>query len=307
MRCLIVGLGNQGRKRQTGVGQDLMATVDPVVDGASHRAIDDVPVDAYDAALVCTPENVKVSTVRYLLERRKHVLVEKPLLASNEELLGLDTLARVARVACYTAYNHRFEPQINRLKQALLTDALGKLYLAKFYYGNGTARDVFESPWRDQGLGVLSDLGSHLLDLSLYLFDGSPHRFTLWNSSTHENRSIDHCLFGSEGTPTVFMEASLLSWKNSFSIDVYGSEGSAHVGGLCKWGPSSFTLRRRVLPSGKPAEETTTVEKPDPTWAAEYEYFRYLCRTGGSTIPNDIFINDCLQSMRAEVSTGVAA
>ena len=39
-----------------------------------------------------------------------------------------------------------------------------------FFYGNGTARDVRNSPWRDQGFGVLPDLGSHLLDMVLFLF-----------------------------------------------------------------------------------------------------------------------------------------
>ena len=32
------------------------------------------------------------------------------------------------------------------------------------FYGNGTARLVRDSAWRDQGAGVLPDLGSHLLD-----------------------------------------------------------------------------------------------------------------------------------------------
>ena len=39
------------------------------------------------------------------------------------------------------------------------------------FYGNGTARLVRNSYWRDQGNGVLSDLGSHLVDTSKFFFD----------------------------------------------------------------------------------------------------------------------------------------
>ena len=39
-----------------------------------------------------------------------------------------------------------------------------------FFYGNGTAINVKNSTWRDVGQGVISDLGSHLIDLSDFLF-----------------------------------------------------------------------------------------------------------------------------------------
>ena len=38
------------------------------------------------------------------------------------------------------------------------------------FYGNGTARLVRESAWRDAGAGVLPDLGSHLLDTARFWF-----------------------------------------------------------------------------------------------------------------------------------------
>ena len=47
MRCLIVGVGVQGRKRRAVAGADVAATVDPVAPDANYKALEDVPLDRY--------------------------------------------------------------------------------------------------------------------------------------------------------------------------------------------------------------------------------------------------------------------
>ena len=89
----------------------------------------------------------------------------------------------------------------------------------------------------------------------------------------------------------------LLSWRNHFYADVYAEKGSAHIQSLCKWGPSTFVLRDRKLPSGRPDEDVVTLEQPDPTWALEYEHFKGLCARGESNIDNDLWINDVLNDL----------
>ena len=306
MKTVIVGLGGQGKKRIDVAGEDVVATVDPVVSKAHHRTIEQVPLDSYDAALVCTPDQTKLDILRYLLSHGKHVLVEKPLLSTDpEQFHRLGETARSTGAACYTAYNHRFEPHIMRLKGLLDQGELGDIYLAKFFYGNGTALDVRNSPWRDQGLGVLSDLGSHLLDLTLFLFGQRDGKFEPWAFNRFESKAFDHFLFGSAGKPVLELEVTLLSWRNTFTVDVFGQLGSAHINGLCKWDLSTLAVRKRVFPSGKPEEHVQTAEGPDPTWASEYEHFRELCRTGGTNIQNDIWINSALNNVMQTVSEAI--
>jgi predicted dehydrogenase len=295
---VIVGLGIQGRKRVRIASEDVVATVDPVMADARFKTVEQVPFGLYDAALVCTPDESKLALLSYLLSHGKHVLVEKPLLAEDPEgILQLQKTARSKGAICYTAYNHRFEPHLVNLKALLDSGALGKLYLAKFFYGNGTARDVRNSPWRDKGLGVLTDLGSHLLDLVLFLFGQSPRAFVPWKANRFENRANDHVVFGASGEPFCECEMMLLSWKNTFSVEVYGELGSAHVQGLCKWGPSHLIVRRRVFPSGKPGEDAQVIESPDPTWKAEYEHFQKLCENGETNLTNDIWIQSALNEL----------
>lgn len=292
MRVIVAGMGVQGKKRVAVAGDDVVATVDPVPGAARYTDVAQVPLVEYDAALLCTPDSAKPELLRYLLGHGKHVLVEKPMPGGVAQIAELESLARSRGVACYTAYNHRFEPHIARLKQVLDAGTLGRAYVARFFYGNGTAADVRRSEWRDRGLGVLPDLGSHLLDMVLFLFGPAPLEapLELWSFDRFENRSCDHVLFGARGIPVLQMEATLVSWRNSFHLDLFAERGSAHLDCLCKWGPSSLTIRKRVLPSGRPSEEVHTLVSHDPTWALEYEHFKELCATGGTNLANDAII-----------------
>lgn len=290
MRIAVVGLGVQGRKRRAIADDAVVAVVDPVAPGADFKTIEEVALDSYDAACVCVPDQAKLPILRHLLQNGKHALVEKPLLGSSAEIRELIALSQANRATCYTAYNHRFEPHIATLKGILDGGSLGEIYLARFFYGNGTARDVRNSPWRDKGMGVFSDLGSHMLDMAHFLFGPHSEPGELWSADRFENKAPDHVLFGYRGKRVLEMEATLLSWRNTFGLDLFGQLGSAHINCLCKWGPSTLTVRTRVLPSGRPGETVEVLEQPDPTWQLEYDYFLELCRTGETNLENDIWI-----------------
>ena len=303
MKVVVVGLGIQGKKRLAIAGVDVAATVDPVRPEAQYKYIEDVPRGDYEGALVCTPDAAKLPILRYLLEHGKHVLVEKPLLGETpEDLPELEMLATSRGAVCYTAYNHRFEPHFINLKNLLNSGRLGRIYSARFFYGNGTARDARNSPWRDKGFGVLPDLGSHLLDTVLFLFGPVEGDCRMWRADRFENRTYDRYLFGFHGPLPVDCEMTMLSWRNTFHADVYGELGSAHIYCLCKWGPSTLTVRRRVLPSGRPDEEASTLVCADPTWAIEYEHFKSLCQSPCTNIGNDIWIQSRLQELMAASS-----
>lgn len=303
MRIAVIGLGIQGRKRLAIAGDDVAFTIDPVAPEAQYKSVEDSPVNEYDAALVCTPDQGKLPILNYLLSHGKHVLVEKPLLAADDRQIGhLAETAWNNNAACYTAYNHRFEPYLMKMKELLEADTLGEIYLIKMFYGNGTAMDVKQSPWRNEGSGALQDLGSHLLDMAHFFLNGPGIKFQAWSMDQLENQSLDHVLFGVSGKPTIEMEATYLSWKNTFSLDVLAERGSAHVSGLCKWGPSVFTVRTRTLPSGVPQEESVTLECPDPTWELEYEHFKKLCQSRETNLENDIWINSALRGITESTS-----
>lgn len=304
MRVIVLGLGVQGHKRRAAAGRSCVAVVDPVHPDADYRHVADVPRGDYDGALVCTPDEPKQELLSYLLGHGKHVLVEKPLAGTPEELEVLGTLARKHGVTCYTAYNHRFEPHFVRMKQVMEEGTLGQIYTLRMFYGNGTARLVRDSVWRDTGAGVLPDLGSHLLDTVLFWTGKPTAPMRMQQVKRFENQAPDFCAMSSDGEVAIHLEMTLLSWRNHFYADVLAERGSAHIQSLCKWGPSTFTLRGRVLPSGRPDEQSETLVQADPTWALEWEHFLGLCRKGESNIENDLWINAELQRLTAEALGG---
>jgi predicted dehydrogenase len=287
MRFLIVGYGVQGKKRLRIAGPEGVGVVDPVAPEATFRDIGAVPLKSYDGALVCTPDEPKMALLAYLLGNGKHVLVEKPLHAEREEdLFELEGIARAKGVVCYTAYNHRFEPHYVRMRDLVRSGALGRIYRCRMFYGNGTARLVRNSDWRDRGAGVLPDLGSHLLDTVRFWFGDIGDDFRLLSVSRFENRAPDSVVIGSETCrPKLELEMTLLSWRNHFTCDVLAENGTAHIESLCKWGPATFTHRTRVLPSGRPPEQATTLVGDDPTWALEYDHFKRLI---ADKVPTDL-------------------
>jgi scyllo-inositol 2-dehydrogenase (NADP+) len=303
MRAIVVGLGVQGHKRRRFAGPDHVATVDNKNPEAECRDVKDVPLGSYDAALVCTPDEAKPGLLEYLLGHGKHVLVEKPLVAPDEAaLLRLEKLARDNKAVCYVAYNHRFEPHFVRMRQLIASGKLGRVYSCRMFYGNGTARLVRDSDWRDQGAGVLPDLGSHLLDTCRFWFGDIADTFRLLAANRFENRAPDHVIIGTEqNRPRIELEMTLLMWRNHFTCDILAEKGSAHIESLCKWGPATFIHRTRVLPSGRPAEDRETLEQEDPTWALEYAHFKTLCaaRTPAD-LSNDIWLQRALGRLGAE-------
>jgi predicted dehydrogenase len=299
---LVVGLGNIGRKRQALLGERCAATVDPFNAEADFAAPEDCPLDRYQAVVLAVPNQSKLSLLEWFIERGKHVLVEKPLVLPDMDIAGhLSQLAATHRAVWYTSYNHRFETLIERMRLHLDSGRIGDVYYARLLYGNGTVANVLDT-WRDQGLGVLEDLGSHLLDLAAGLLDCRGCDFRPWSLERHEAHSFDHCVLGSEDS-RVMLEMSYLCWKNTFTIDIYGSRGSLHLDGLQKWGPAKLVLRERVFPSGVPEE--TCEEAPggvDPTWQRDLEHFDRLCAATDPTtsMRNDLWISQTLAQVAGE-------
>ncbi len=301
MRVIVAGMGVQGEKRKQIAGDQCVATVDPYKDGVDYRTVPEVPLDSYDAALVCVPDGAKPEILRHLLSNGKHVLVEKPLVNVNDgDLDALAALASQTGAVCYTAYNHRFEPHFVRMRDLIASGDLGKIYSIRMFYGNGTARLVRESAWRDEGAGVLPDLGSHLLDTLMFWFgeDVLEQAFDVTSASRFENRSFDHVTIMSDGPLKVQLEMTLLMWRNHFTCDVLAEKGSVHIESLCKWGPSTFSHRVRVLPSGRPPEEAAVLIQSDPTWREEFDHFQACCKAStGTNIANDMAIEAHLRAL----------
>ena len=282
MKVVVVGLGTQGKKRiKFLTPKELIAKVDPFNKNADYKFLFDVPLKDYDTVFLCIQDDLKEQMIDYCVKNNKNILVEKPLILKNlDNLNKINKILNRKKLILYSAYNHRFEPHFITLKKIIEKKTLGKIYSCKMFYGNGTAKLVKNSPWRDKKSGVFRDLSPHLIDLCYFWFGyKNVKNFSLVTSLSHENKSPDHVVINSNFNKFyIQLEMTLCMWKNHFSCDLIGEKGSAHISSLCKWGPSTLTIRKRKIPSGVPKEKKYTLIKKDPTWKAEYQHFKKICR-----------------------------
>jgi predicted dehydrogenase len=230
-------------------------------------------------------------------------MCEKPLiLAHPHNYLEIEAIANETKSYYYTAYNHRFEPGILKIREVVSSGQLGEIYYLSMYYGNGTAQAVRESVWRDSGMGVLSDLGSHLIDTSLFLLSHPKLNFETTYTATFENNAPDFAVVEFKGNPYIRFQVSLCSWKNTFRCELIGSLGSVMMEGLVKWGPSKVELNKRSFPTDIPITTEMVYKNSDLSWNLEYDDFKTKCNNFTSvSLENDMYIQHILYSKNRKI------
>lgn len=296
MRYIIIGYGNIGKKRHQILAENCVATVDPNNPEADFRKIDDIPPDQYDAAVLSVPENIKIDLLSQLLSLGKHTIVEKPLLFPNAEIAdAVKEISRRNQSIWYTSYNHRFEPHIATISKLMHENTIGTLYHAHLLYGNGTVRNSMGT-WREEGFGVLEDLGCHLIDLTDFLFSYKESDYDMLCAQKMESKTYDHCIFNTKDQK-ILLECASTMWKNRFTIDIYGETGSIHMKGLCKWGGSELQIHKRVLPSGRPFESSELTDQADPTWKLDIEEFENRIKQNATSFESDLRISNSIHQL----------
>ncbi len=124
-----------------------------------------------DAVDICVPNKAHTPAVLAALEAGKHVLCEKPLAVSVEEVLAIRAAAQKTGLVLMTAQHHRFSEASVAIKAWCDSGALGEVYHARV---NATRRNQlpinpgFIDPTLSGG-GPCMDIGVHALDTALWL------------------------------------------------------------------------------------------------------------------------------------------
>ena len=155
-----------------------------------------------------------------------------------------------------------------------------------------------KNKWRDLSLGVVNDIGPHLFDLLDYWFQNKGN-INFLSKSKFENKSYDHSILtAKDGNKKFILEMTYCMWKNTFNLEIIGSKGSISLDCLCKWGASKLSLRKRVLPSGKPIEYNKIIKMKDPTWNKEHKFFfNQIKKKANTDFYKDIKIYKTLKSL----------
>jgi len=234
---------------------------------------------AVDAVVVATPNHLLTPVALAALERGKHVLVEKPMGHTPEDVRRLRDAARRHGVRLKCGFNHREHPAVRRAWELARAGAIGEPMFVRARYGHG-GRPGYEGDWRGRpetaGGGEWLDQGIHLVDLARWFLGDFEEvsgvaTTAFWPVAPLEDNAF--ALLRTRGGRVASLHASWTQWKNLFSFEVFGRDGKLQIDGLGgSYGVERLSYYRMLPQMGPP--ETTIWEYPgeDTSWRAEFQH-----------------------------------
>ena len=155
-----------------------------------------------DVVHVCTPNVAHCPITVAAFEAGKHVMCEKPMAHCTEDAKKMIDAWKKSGKKFTIGYQNRFRDDTQTLHASCEADELGEIYFAKAHALRRRAVPtwgVFPNKAL-QGGGPLIDIGTHALDI------------TLWMMNNYEPESVSGQVFyklgRQENGPTIFLEAS---------------------------------------------------------------------------------------------------
>jgi len=157
------------------------------------KSIDEISIENYDCAFVLTPPSSHFIISKKLLDKGKHVFIEKPLSLDPSNSKSLLSLAKKKKLRLSVGYVYRFHPIYIELKNLLSSHTYGVPRESKIdMIGNVVSKSTPIS-WRNTGIGsgCLYDYGCHVIDLSFYFFGKPDSVKCLSKEEIYQEKVID--------------------------------------------------------------------------------------------------------------------
>lgn len=205
-----------------------------------YESLDEMLQQDIDGIVIATPSALHARQAIKALEHGKAVFCQKPLGRNLAETKAVVNQAQKSNKLLGVDYSYRYTKGIQAIKKVIEEGSLGKIYAVEAVFHNAYGPD---KPWfydpKLSGGGCLMDLGSHLVDLMLYLFN-APSTEVRYANILSEGRTISNHW----ETVEDYAEAQLCtssgismrlacSWKLSVGKDadiqlkIYGTKGGA--------------------------------------------------------------------------------
>ncbi|MFX0075170.1 MAG: Gfo/Idh/MocA family protein [Candidatus Hermodarchaeota archaeon] len=212
-----------------------------------------------DIVSICTPNYLHAPISLKAIEKDRHILCEKPIAISREELSQIESKLIGKDLVFFTSFQKRYKQIFKLIKSVLDEEVLGRITLVRYYFSHygpyKSWKAISEERWffdsKKAGGGVLLDLGVHCIDILQSLLGDYDHvDGATFSTDCIDMEDEDNCsvLFrfknGESGVISV-------SWCNEplETIDIFGTKGYIKVnlseGKLSVFGPRSL---RRIKP-----------------------------------------------------------
>jgi UDP-N-acetylglucosamine 3-dehydrogenase len=231
IRTIIVGAGRMGKNHLRVLREHprfkVVEIVDPVATGFGDlrvaKSLDDVTAD-FELAVIASTTATHAALATQLIERGKHVLVEKPLAATSPAARELHALATRRGVCLAIGHVERLNPAVRKLRDVIASGALGKPIHFSFTRVGGYPAVI------GPGNNVVLDLAVH--DVDVFSFLGGPAELvSAVRHSTVQDGVIDTAtlLLRSQSGVTADVHVNWITPTKIRQIRVTGTRGVCFV------------------------------------------------------------------------------
>lgn len=143
-------------------------------DARVYDTIDELLADPeLDAVCICTPNRTHSDISVRAMRAGKHVMCEKPMAFSSEEVDAMLDAARETGKKLTIGHQNRFRQDTLALKERCARGELGKIYYVRAQATRRRCVPCWGSMMdkKLQGGGPLIDIGVHVLDLAMWMMD----------------------------------------------------------------------------------------------------------------------------------------
>ncbi|SDN47753.1 Predicted dehydrogenase [Fictibacillus solisalsi] len=220
----VIGLCDENLERATALASKYNI---PFV---TDRADDIIDHQDIQAVSVCTPNIFHADQSIKALKQNKHVLVEKPVATSIQELNEMFDVARENDKLLMVGHNQRFDPVHLKAKKMIAEGSIGNIlqFISNYQHPGPKywSLDGENSWFFNQQLstfGVVGDLGVHKLDLMQWILEDVFSEWKVLKNSVLDDRAVISLktLGGVVGSINV-------SWNNPLQdhrTTIYGDKG----------------------------------------------------------------------------------
>lgn len=211
MRIVVVGLNEQGLQRQTIAGVSCIAIT---------NNLQEIPLDAYDAVIICVDNELKYAVARYALLNNKHVMLDAPLWGTSlSQIDELEQLSITNHRVFYIAYNFCFVPDFVHVKELLQKRKIGEVLHCRLNYA-ARSDNAYN--------GALIDLCPQLLNLLSFWFGPEimQHNFSI----VHKDKFGRQIIFADFNSRfTIEVEANFFATVDRITAEIYAARDNISV------------------------------------------------------------------------------
>lgn len=182
-----VGVGWIGLNRMNAMLKEDLITVESIADASeesllkAQQAVPDASLylslnelldEKPDGIVIATPSALHASQAITALENGVAVFVQKPLARTVGETAMVVDAAEKSGKLLGVDFSYRFTEGMQKINQLIKSGAFGKIFAINLVFHNayGPDKEWFYKPELSGG-GCVIDLGSHIIDLALWILD----------------------------------------------------------------------------------------------------------------------------------------